>query len=274
MMKVSLIIPTYKDVVALRLILEAMECQTYRDFEVIIAEDDNSSETKNLIESSNFSYPIKHYNHEDIGNRKPKAVNTSIAMSSGEYIIMIDGDTIPYSTFVEAHVSLSEPKKALCGRRVNLGDKVSQDLCRGIKNIGEIEHNFFTYYSYLKEDNSRHLEQGIYLKPNSLLQKFVSKLDKNTHILASNFSCYKSDLLAVNGIDEALPFAPNRDDTDLEWRLKAIGVEMKSCKFSANLLHLNHPRSDRELEGTKNLEIIYKKQRDNEFRCKNGIIKE
>lgn len=272
-MKASLIIPTYKDTVALGLILEALESQTYRNFEVIIAEDDNSSETKKLLEHLNLSYVIKHYSHEDKGNRKPKAVNASIAMSEGEYIIMIDGDTIPYSTFIDAHVRLAEPKKALCGRRVNLGDKVSQDLRLGTKKISDIEHHFFSNYRYLKEDNSRHLEQGIYLKPNSLLQKFVSKLDKNTHILASNFSCYKSDLLEVNGIDEALPFAPNRDDTDLEWRLKAIGVEMKSCKFSANLLHLNHPRNDRDQEGLKNLEIIYEKQRHNEFRCQDGIIK-
>lgn len=273
-MKVSLIIPTYKDPQALRLILEALQDQTYKDFEVIVAEDDNSSETKALIESISLLYPIKHYSHDDVGNRKPKAVNASVAMSEGEYIIMIDGDTIPYSTFIEAHVRLSEPKKALCGRRVNLGDKVSHDLRAGLKKVGDVEHNFFVNYKYLKDDNSRHLEQGIYLQPDSLFQNIVSKLDKNTHILASNFSCYKSDLMEVNGIDEALPYAPNRDDTDLEWRLIAIGVEMKSCKFSANLLHLNHPRNDRGDEGTKNLEIIHEKQKNNESRCRDGIIKE
>jgi len=272
-MKVSLIVPTYKDTIALRLILEALELQTYKNFEVIVAEDDNSSETKNLIASLHPSYSIKHYSHDDMGNRKPTAVNASIAMSEGDYIIMIDGDTIPYSTFIDAHVRLSESKKALCGRRVNLGDNVSSDLRTGIKNIGDIEHHFIASLKYLKADNSRHLEQGIYLKPNSMLQKIVSKLDKNIHMLASNFSCYKSDLVAVNGIDEALPFAPNRDDTDLEWRLKAIGVEMKSCKFAANLLHLNHPRNDRAEEGAKNLEIIYEKQKSNEFRCQHGIIK-
>lgn len=272
-MKVSLIIPTYKDPQALQLILEALEYQTYKNFEVIVAEDDNALATKILIDSLYHSYPIKHYSHEDRGNRKPKAVNSSIAMSEGEYIIMIDGDTLPYSTFIEAHVKLAQPKKALCGRRVNLGDKVSHDLRVGLIKVSDIEHHFFANYKYLKEDNSRHLEQGIYLKPNSLLQKAVSKLDRNIHALASNFSCYKSDLLEVNGIDEALPFAPNRDDTDLEWRLKAISVEMKSCKFCANLLHLNHSRNDRAEEGAKNLELIYEKQRLNEFRCRDGIIK-
>lgn len=273
-MKVSVIIPTYKDPVALKLILEALEKQTYKNFEVIVAEDNDSFEIKNLLANFTSSYVIKHYSHPDQGNRKPIAVNASIAMSDGEYIITIDGDTIPYSTFIDAHVKLSEPKKALCGRRVNLGDKVSADLRSGVQNVSDIEHHFFENFKYLKNDNSRHLEQGLYLKPNSWLQKIVSSKDKNTHIVASNFSCFKSDLLAVNGIDESLPFAPSRDDTDLEWRLKAIGIEMKSCKFSANLLHLNHLRSDRADEDTANRVIIAEKQKNNEFRCYNGIVKE
>lgn len=273
-MKVSLIISTYKDPVALQLILEALELQIYKNFEVIIAEDDNASETKELLKNLKTSYPLKHYSHEDKGNRKPTAVNTSIAMSEGEYIIMIDGDTIPYSTFIDAHVRLAEPKKALCGRRINLGDVISEDLRQKRMNVQEIEHHFWKMYQNLKNDHARHIEQGLYLKPNSFLQKLFSLSDRNIHILASNFSCFKEDLILVNGIDEDLPFAPNRDDTDLEWRLKAAGIEMKSCKFCANLLHLNHPRSDRNEEGMKNMEIILEKQKRNEFRCKNGIVKE
>jgi glycosyltransferase involved in cell wall biosynthesis len=273
-MKVSIIIPTYKDPVALNLILEALEKQTYKNFEVIIAEDDNSYETKELIDKFTASYTIKHYSHPDQGNRKPVAVNASVAMSEGEYIIMIDGDTIPYSTFIDAHVRLAEPKKALCGRRVNLGDKVSAALRQGVKMVGDIEHAYFEHFKYLQDDNSRHLEQGLYLRPNSWLQNIIAKMDNNTHIVASNFSCFKSDLLEVNGIDESLPYPPSRDDTDLEWRLKAIGVEMKSCKFCANLLHLNHRRNDRADEDAANRQIIAEKQKRNEYRSRSGIVKE
>ena len=60
-------------------------------------------------------------------------------MSEGECIIFIDGDTIPYSTFIEYHVLLSGPNIGLCGRRVNLGDKVSSDLRKKHINIKDIE---------------------------------------------------------------------------------------------------------------------------------------
>ena len=272
-MKVSLIIPTYKDPVALKLILDALKCQTYKNFEVIVAEDDNAVETKILLEGYNAWFNIKHYSHDDIGNRKPKAVNSSIGMSEGEYIIFIDGDTIPFSTFISSHVFFSSPGRGLCGRRVNLGKKVSDDL-RGKKITAlQLEKKFLISAPYLLSDNIRHYEQGLYFGPSNIVGNFLRKIDKNIHIVASNFSCYKSDLLKVNGIDEDLPFAPSRDDTDLEWRLEAIGVELSSVKYSANLFHLHHTRSDRSEEDKKNREIIKFKQKNNLFRCENGITK-
>ena len=53
-MLVSLIIPTYKDVEALSLILDALVIQTYTDFEVIVAEDDNSLEVAHYLKKYNF----------------------------------------------------------------------------------------------------------------------------------------------------------------------------------------------------------------------------
>lgn len=270
-MKVSLIIPTYKDTVALKLILDALEFQTYKNFEILIAEDDDSIETKLLLKNYKSSYEITHYSHENIGNRKPKAVNNCIVLSKGDYIILIDGDTIPFTTFIEYHVLLAEQRKALCGRRVNLGDKVSADLRNNIVTAFNLEKNYLINYLYLNKDNIRHYEQGFSFHPYSKIYNFLAKNNKNVHIVASNFSCFKSDILEVNGIDESLPFAPSRDDTDLEWRLEAIGVKMKSIKYCANLFHLNHERIDRKNEDEKNRLIIKQKQEKNEYKARKGI---
>lgn len=271
-MRVSLLIPTYQDEVALRLILEALLMQTYKNFEVIIVEDDNSLNIKKIIED--FPYlDIKHVSHENKGNRKAIIMNRALAIALGEYIIFIDGDTIPYSTFIESHVLSSAKKVVLCGRRVNLGDNVSLDLREGKIKAIELEKKYFRYYIYLNKDNIRHYEQGFYFKVNGFLQTLLSKYNKNAHILASNFSCYKEDIYIVNGFDEDLPFAPNRDDTDLEWRMVAIGCKMKSIKYCANMFHLNHLRSDRGEEESINMEIIFKKKENKEYIAKNGIKK-
>lgn len=272
-MLVSVIVPTYKDVKALELILEALQLQTYKTFEVVVAEDDDSIEVKSFLNDYVSNYDIKHIFHENIGNRKAIIMNKAILVANGEYIIFIDGDTIPYSTFVDSHVKLSEKKVVLCGRRVNLGDKVSKELRDKKVSSFEIEKNYIKYYNYLHNDNIRHYEQGLMLKPKSIILNIISSLNKNVHILASNYSCYKEAIFAVNGFDEDLPFAPNRDDTDLEWRLISAGYKMRSCKYCADLLHLNHPRTDRKEEGQANMDIIRKKQNKNEYIAKNGIKK-
>jgi len=74
-MKVSIIIAVYKDTQALELILKALENQTYQNFEVIISEDDNSSEVKNILKDWSKKLNIKHFSQEDQGIRKTVLLN-------------------------------------------------------------------------------------------------------------------------------------------------------------------------------------------------------
>ena len=271
-MLVSVIVPTYKDTQALKLILDALQLQTYKNFEVIIAEDNDSDEVKSFLNNYSCEFEIKHLFHEDNGNRKAVIMNKALLHVRGEYIIFIDGDTIPYTTFIESHVALSEPKTILCGRRVNLGDKVSSDLREGKISAYELEKKFLKYYSYIKNDNSRHYEQGLRLKPRSLLYTIISKLNKNVHILGSNFSCYKREIYAINGFDEDI-IGGSKDDVDLEWRFVANGCQLKSCKYCANLFHLNHARNSRTQEIHIAAQQMDKNRLANKFVCDNGIEK-
>jgi len=272
-LKVSLLIPTYKDDEALKLILDALQLQTYKNFEIIVAEDSETTATKRLLEAYTSLYKIIHLSHEDRGNRKAIIMNKALNVANGSYIIFIDGDTLPYSTFIESHIQLSMKKTVLCGRRVNLGDKVSDDLRKAKISVVDIEKRYIRLYKYLSNDNLRHYEQGLKIAANSLVYRIIRYFNKNVHIVASNFSCYKEDIYAINGFDENLPYAPHRDDTDTEWRFIANGCSMKSCKYCANLLHLNHARNDRISEEMENLKLIQHKQNRNYFIAKNGIRK-
>ena len=270
---VSIIIPTYKDIVALKLILDALQFQTYKNFEIIIAEDDDSEDTKNFLENFISKYEIKHFMQKDYGNRKAMILNKALSKLTTDYIIFIDGDTIPYSTFIESHILLSEPKTVLCGRRVNIGDKVTMDL-RGNKiSAFEIEKLFLKKYNYLHDDNIRHYEQGIRFSPNSFLQKLLNKKNKNLHILGSNFSCHREDIFNINGFDEDI-IGGSKDDVDLEWRFIMSGCKLKSCQYCANLLHLNHARNAREDDELLAKEQMKKNRLNRQFVCKNGIKKE
>ena len=271
-MKCSIIVPTYNDPIALELILEALTKQIYKNFEVLVAEDAQKDETKEVISKYNTILTIKHFSQNDDGNRKAIIINKSLPHVEGEYIIFIDGDVIPFSTFIDSHVKLSKPKQVLCGRRVNLGDKVTKDLREKKENAFNIEKNYFKMYKYLNNDNIRHYEQGIYIHHHSWFYKIVQKLDKNIHILGSNFSCFKDDIFAINGFDEDI-VGVSKDDVDLEWRFKASGCNLASCKFSANLFHLNHSRNDRSDEIALANKQMEKNKQMNRFICKNGIKK-
>ena len=271
-MKVSLLLPTYKDAVSLELILESLTYQTYKNFEVIVAEDAQEKITKNIINKFKNILEIKHISHKDIGNRKAIILNKALVNVSGEYLIFIDGDTIAFSNFIKSHVILSKKKQILCGRRVNLGDKVSSDLRNRKTKAIELERNYFKYFFYLNRDNIRHYEQGIYINPKSIFYKLVQKFDTNLHIVGSNFSCFKQDLVDINGFDEDI-VGGSKDDVDLEWRFIANGCKLATCKFSANLFHLNHSRVCRK----KDIEIANKQMElnkiNNKYFCKNGLNK-
>jgi len=126
-MKASVIVAVYKDVEALSLIVQALKMQTYKDFEVVIAEDGQDEKIAEFV-SSIEGLEVKHTTQEDLGVRKARSQNNGILASSAEYLIFIDGDCIPYTTFVEGHLLLAQEGCVLTGRRVNLPRAISEDL--------------------------------------------------------------------------------------------------------------------------------------------------
>lgn len=267
-MLLSVIIATYKDVRALELIFEALGRQTYRDFEVVVAEDDESEATKTFL-AQPFAFPVRHFSHPDKGVRKARAINGAILLSRGEYLVVIDGDVIPFTTFLAAHAALAEHGRFLCGRRVNLGDRMSQRLREGTLSPLRLQQRLWRYLPQLLRDNGSHFEQGFYLDPAGTLYPLLANRDGNLHLLGSNFSCFRDDMVAINGIDEALYGGWN--DYDIEWRLIASGVMPKTCKYAANLFHLNHARSGRKERNLKQKAYIEEKIARNEFVARSGM---
>lgn len=272
-MKVSIIAAVYKDIEALQLIVKSLENQTYKNFELIVAEDDNSNGVKEFFKTVN-KIEIKHVCQEDRGIRKARAQNKAILESSGDYIIFIDGDCVPASTFIEGHVSLSEPKHILSGRRVELGPSISSKLRSHSLNLLTIEKMMFFYYPLIWLDSGHRGEEGFYFKPAGIVYRnILRKLTRSINLLGCNFSCYKDDILAINGFDESYEGTAVSDDTDLQWRFAAYGLKFKSCRNIANQFHLYHTREHRNVDCTKELRLMLQRKEKGEFYCQNGLDK-
>lgn len=270
-MKVSIIIAVYKNIEVLELILESLANQTYKNFEAIVVEDGDSKAMKSFIElaQNKFDFTIVHTFQEDMGVRKARSQNNGLLSSSGEYLIFIDGDCIPYSNFIEGHVSLSEPKHVLSGRRVNIPiDLVSKVKERSLSLL-DIEQKPWKYI-YLALQREVRFKQGLYANPRGFIYKLISRRKISTSLLGCNFSCYKDDIMAINGFDESYGETAIPDDMDLDWRFQAYGLQLKSCKNVANMFHLDHKIHDRG-DATPYLKIMNERKNNGKYICDEGL---
>ena len=271
-MKVSIIIAFYKDLEALNLIFNALRRQTYNNFEVVVAEDDQAPETEDFL-AAQQGLEISHIHHPDIGRTKAAAQNKAACAAQGEYLIFIDGDCVPFSTFIEGHITHSAPKRVMSGRRVNLTDKLSYKLRQGTLSSQQLENNYISYaLRYLIWHKNVHYEQGFFLNPNSLFYKhFFNRRNRNTQILGCNFSCFKKDFIAINGFDESYGLSILGDDTDLNWRFADYGAELRSCKNIANLFHLHHKRPTYDYDPSEDLKRFNERKAAHQYFCEHGV---
>lgn len=271
-MKVSLIIAFYKDLAALGLILDAMRRQTYQNFEIVVAEDNDAPETRNFL-AQHDDLSIIHNQHPDIGRTKAAAQNKAVCAATGEYVVFIDGDCIPYSTFIEGHVKLSQAKTVISGRRVNLPGTLSAKMRDKKLSFERLEHHYTWYAArYLIWEKESHYEQGFYFNPEGHFYKnIIARRKRNTQILGCNFSCYKQDFVAINGFDESYGLSILGDDTDLNWRFADYGASIKSCKNVANVFHLHHKRPVYDYDFREDLRRFNERKSAHLYFCEQGI---
>ena len=131
-MKTSVILSTYNSVEWLEKVLWGLSIQTYRDFEIIIADDGSLQATKNLIDKlrTEIDIPLIHIWHEDNGFQKSQILNKAILASTSDYLIFTDGDCIPRKDFVEVHIKYRQEGYFLSGGYFKLPMDISKAITK------------------------------------------------------------------------------------------------------------------------------------------------
>lgn len=259
MSSVSIIISTYNKPDWLEKVLLGFNCQTYKDFEVIIADDGSTQETRDKIESlrSQLSYDIIHVWQEDEGFQKCRILNKAIVVCKADYIIMTDGDCIPREDFVQVHYINKEPATFISGGYYMLPMNISLVISK--EDI--TQQNCFKI-NWLKEKGLPKT-----FKNNKLTAKgFISTIfNRFTPTNASwnghNSSGWKKDILNVNGFDERMQYGG--EDREMGERLMNFGVKSKQLRYSAVCVHLDHDRGYRTPEAIAKNMIIRKEVKQN-----------
>src|SRR3989339_2000144 len=91
MIDCSLIISFYNQIDYLKLVLAGLERQTFRNFEIILADDGSNQNVVRGIEllTKQISFPFVHIWQEDKGFRKNRILNSAIRNSSSNYLIFM-----------------------------------------------------------------------------------------------------------------------------------------------------------------------------------------
>jgi glycosyltransferase involved in cell wall biosynthesis len=108
--------------------LWSYEVQTESDFEIIIADDGSTAETKVLIEHFKkiSKRSIKHVWQEDNGFQKTKILNKAILEAASKYLIFTDSDCIARNGFVGTYLKLQIKNYFLSGGYFELPEGISE----------------------------------------------------------------------------------------------------------------------------------------------------
>jgi cellulose synthase/poly-beta-1,6-N-acetylglucosamine synthase-like glycosyltransferase len=234
----------------------------YKDFEIIIAEDNNDPNTVEFIKEARLkhNYTVQHVSQKDIGFRKTRILNNAVKISKGEKLIFIDGDCILHKSFLKEYSKAITDSHFCYGRRIFLSKKHTALLLEE-KSIKKNNILFAIIFG------GKSIGAGIYLP----FKKNINK--QYRRILGCNWGIMKKNILTVNGFDEDYDRAGVGEDFDIDWRLKKYGLKTRSLKGKAIVSHLYHDLNYNASDTEHVEKLMAEKKINGESFCVNGIVK-
>ncbi len=266
----SLIISVYDNVPFLKCVLDSLEFQTEKRFEIIVSEDAEHDSMRAFLEAYRSSYKLYHLTQPDLGWQKNKMLNKSALFAHTDHLIFIDGDCVLHPRFIEFHTKLAAPKAILAGKRIKLDPKTTHWLLEDQTRILQIQKFIGRNYFKLKGWGAKFREEGIFIDPASWLG-MIPKMRSMYQIKGCNMSFSKKALFDINGFDEDYTRPAIGEDIDLGWRFKGLGYHIESLRNMAVQYHLFHKES--WIDQKENELIMQHKQHKQQYVCLNGIQK-
>jgi len=235
--RIAVLVSTYNRPAYLRCVLAGYRRQTDNGFALYIADDGSGPETCRLIEAfaRDVPFPVRHIWHEDRGFRKCRIHNRALRLIGEDYIILTDGDCVPPPRLVAAHRRYAERGCFLSGDRILCSQAWTQQLCR--MTSARFPASFTGWLDLrLRGEINRLLPLLLPVRtgaPNTRLKG----------IRGCHLSCWRDDIMRVNGFDEQFE-GWGREDSDLAARLLHAGNYRRNLR-GVPVLHLWHEEEPR-----------------------------
>jgi glycosyltransferase involved in cell wall biosynthesis len=237
----ELIVATYENPRALALSLVSVACQRVMPDGVCIADDGSGPETAAVIEAFRASHPdlpLRHVWHEDRGFQKNAILNRAIATSEAAFLVFIDGDVLIHPGFVARHREMARPDRFSSGSLIRLDAAATAAVSEEDVTSGRVfERDWLRAHRAIDRI-------GTWAKTMPLPKPVMAFCDRLSPVqrawCGANASAHRAALMAVNGFDETMKWGG--EDKELGVRLANSGVRGQHLRFTAPLVHLDHPR--------------------------------
>ncbi len=235
--RLSVVIPCYKDSTTLGKALDSVYAQTYAADEVIVVNDD-SPET-NAIEVVMTAYPQAKYvvNPRNLGLAATR--NVGVRAASGDVICFLDADDELHPQKIEVQLSIYHPQRAISCKVMRIGEE------RGVDNVVRFNGDV----RYTKWIDS-------------------SQLVRRNALTGASLMISRELFLAHGGYDENLRSC---EDFDLWLRLLDAGIPVLNVEWALYLYRVNEHGLSRNLPNISLWELEVVKKHYDRHRC-NGKL--
>ena len=259
-MNVSVIVTTYNRPDALRKVMDGLLAQTCLPDEIIVADDGSGPDTRAAMAPylEHRQVAVSHVWQADKGFRAARIRNKAIHASTGEYLILLDGDCIPEKHFVADHKALARPGYFFQGKRVLVNEKEAEGF--ESRHTGSLTRLMgLALRSGIS--NSHHIIRLPFFPTYS-----VAKL---SGIRSCNMGLYRKDVVAVNGFNQDF-VGWGREDSEFVVRLFRYGLGRRENPFRAVCFHLWHRENSRDkLE--RNDDLLERSEQADVYYCDQGL---
>ena len=185
-----------------------------------------------------FRVPLKHVSHADDGRRLARIVDLAALEAQGDFLVFVDGDCIPRTSFVAGIRRAALPGWYLASKRIKLSPSFSARVLSGELAIWR-----WSAATWMLRGRSQTCRPGHFVPLRDRRRPW--RPDQPDFLPPFNaygfcIGMHRADLERVNGWDARF-IGWGNEDVDLAVRLGRIGLRCGWPGPSATVLHLWHP---------------------------------
>jgi len=238
---IALIVSTYENPAGLESCLLGVARQSYPAAQVLVADDGSGAATRAVVDRFRAALPLEHVWHPDEGFRLAAIRNRALAACRADYVVLLDGDTVPHHHFLRDHAAFARPGHVVLGQRCALTGYYGRVLRAepstaalvGLFLRGRVLNDSRAIGTDLR-NRFRGLRKGLRI-PRAVVRPGTPR---EAH--GGNLGVWHEDARAVNGFDERF-VGWGGEDADFVDRLIRAGRPALYLLFRAVCYHLDHP---------------------------------